>query len=576
MIEKNWMGTFIDTDLHPRFDEIKQSINHVNRVSWRNDKVLLQLLIQAGNEDVKDIDYVFKSSDRSIQQGIKIFNVHFVEAFKGFAGYGSVTRDVPQGNRVMVPDALIPYATTNLEATNYLLLWIELVIPENAKLGFNECQLNLQSSNEKKELIFTITIEVLHWKLPSTELLSETFDMELWQNPYAVAEYYDVIPFSDRHFSILKPHMVKYKESGGCTLTATLVDDAWAGQTYSKNEIKFPSMIQWIKKLNGQFEYDFTDFEKWITFNHELGIGEKIVAYGVVPWSGRVRYYDEATQSYQTFSVNYQETETRVRLTHFLSEFKTFLSNHHWLSQTYLGVDERGFNMELFNIVNELADAEEDRLKIAGAMDGFVDKFDIALRIDDLSVGTIAIKENREVFNQLLQKRKALGLKTSVYSCTGHIPGNFTLSAPVESYWTLLFTLSVGGEGFLRWAYDSWVENPLKDSTHNAFEAGDTFLIYPDKKDSEHPISNSSVRFEKLIEGWRDVQKLLILKEYYPTSVERLLQKLKMFYPVDFDHLYLSEEGKDLIAKDMQRLRKMIEKLSRLEIMVNEHETSVN
>jgi hypothetical protein len=27
--------------------------------------------------------------------------------------------------------------------------------------------------------------------------------------------------------------------------------------------------------------------------------------------------------------------------------------------------------------------------------------------------------------------------------------------------------------GFLRWAYDAWVADPLNDTTHNAFEAGD-------------------------------------------------------------------------------------------------------
>lgn len=52
----------------------------------------------------------------------------------------------------------------------------------------------------------------------------------------------------------------------------------------------------------------------------------------------------------------------------------------------------------------------------------------------------------------------------------------------------MMYSYSVGGEGYLRWAYDSWVENPLEDTTHNAFEAGDCFLVFPD--DSEAKLQN--------------------------------------------------------------------------------------
>lgn len=76
---------------------------------------------------------------------------------------------------------------------------------------------------------------------------------------------------------------------------------------------------------------------------------------------------------------------------------------------------------------------------------------------------------------------------------TGHKPGNFSLSAPGESYWTMMYSYSVGGEGYLRWAYDSWVENPLEDTTHNAFEPGDVSLYSLD--DSEAKVTKSKYTF---------------------------------------------------------------------------------
>ncbi len=128
------------------------------------------------------------------------------------------------------------------------------------------------------------------------------------------------------------------------------------------------------------------------------------------------------------------------------------------------------------------------KLKSAGAMDGFVEKKDLAMRVDDLNVGSIAVKAHPQQFEEIRQAREDAGLRTTIYTCTGHKPGNFSLSAPGESYWTMMYSYSVGGEGYLRWAYDSWVENPLEDTTHNAFEAGDWFLVFPD--DSEAKLQN--------------------------------------------------------------------------------------
>ena len=39
-------------------------------------------------------------------------------------------------------------------------------------------------------------------------------------------------------------------------------------------------------------------------------------------------------------------------------------------------------------------------------------------------------------------------------------------------------------------------------------EPGDCFLIYPDLKDAENPVSKSSVRLEKMAQGIRDVNKI--------------------------------------------------------------------
>jgi hypothetical protein len=79
----------------------------------------------------------------------------------------------------------------------------------------------------------------------------------------------------------------------------------------------------------------------------------------------------------------------------------------------------------------------------------------------------------------------------------------FTFSDPAEAVYAAWYAKVNGFDGFLRWAYNSWVENPLMDSRFRTWPAGDTFIVYPEAR--------SSVRFERLIEGIQDYEKLSLL-----------------------------------------------------------------
>ena len=67
-----------------------------------------------------------------------------------------------------------------------------------------------------------------------------------------------------------------------------------------------------------------------------------------------------------------------------------------------------------------------------------------------------------------------------------------------------LFELVRRRRGFLRWAYNSWVEDPIRDSRFRKWAAGDTYLVYPEGR--------SSIRFERLVEGIQDWEKIRLLK----------------------------------------------------------------
>lgn len=57
-------------------------------------------------------------------------------------------------------------------------------------------------------------------------------------------------------------------------------------------------MVKWTKKADGKWSFDYTDFDKWVTFNKDvMKIGDKIVCYSIAPWTNSVVYYDEATKT---------------------------------------------------------------------------------------------------------------------------------------------------------------------------------------------------------------------------------------------------------------------------------------
>ena len=86
-------------------------------------------------------------------------------------------------------------------------------------------------------------------------------------------------------------------------------------------------------------------------------------------------------------------------------------------------------------------------------------------------------------------------------------------------------------DGYLRWAYNSWVKEPLLDSRFRTWAAGDTYLVYPG--------SRSSIRFERLVEGIQAHEKITLLREEFveknnKAGMKRLERILSAFRLEDF------------------------------------------
>jgi hypothetical protein len=284
-------------------------------------------------------------------------------------------------------------------------------------------------------------------------------------------------------------------------------------------------MIEWIKTKDNKWKFDYSIFDTYVQLAMEAGIDEAITLYTPVPWGYRFRYIDEATGNYvhESWAPDSKEFKTFFPL--FLDDLKAHLTEKKWLSKTYLGINENPLDVTIAaaKIIKE--HSKDWRITYAG--DWHAELTEI---LDDYS--PILGKEPTQ---KELNARKAKGLSTTFYvCCTPPQPNNFVFSPPIEGQYLGWYAAAYGYDGFLRWAYDAWPADPMRDARHTAWPAGDCFIVYPG--------GGSNIRFEKMRQGIADYEKIRILREKVGKSTDK---KIKASWAEFEKHLAGFVEGQD-------------------------------
>ena len=116
---------------------------------------------------------------------------------------------------------------------------MEINTSKTASAGVYRGSIEICADNIQKSVTLDCSVEILDIEMPDCE--NYKFDVEYWHHPYNVAYYYGVEPFSEKHLDILRQHMLLYKSLGGHAVTASIVEEAWGGQTYGfDRDIHYP------------------------------------------------------------------------------------------------------------------------------------------------------------------------------------------------------------------------------------------------------------------------------------------------------------------------------------------------
>ena len=464
---------------------------------WKGETISAQIVMWSPKpiEQIECEFTQFKSANGDIMDA-SIANARFVryvltDVFQNGCGYRK-PEDFPSS---LSADGLDNIACFSISENTARPVWISLNIPRDAKPGIYAGKVNIYARNKKTNTL-DISIEVLPQTLP--EVKDWKFHLDLWQHPTAVARTGNVELWSEEHWKLIESTMAILASAGQKVITATLNKDPWNNQCYDG----YADMIKWTKKQNGFWEYDYTVFDRWVSLMMNLGIKGYINCYSMLPWNSELHYYDEKENKMINISAPPKSKEFAELWTPFLKNFRLHLESKGWLKITNIAIDERA--PEDVDITLSLLEKVAPELGVSFADNHKSYKQYPTLRDVCASYGNLFDAAD-------LEFRKNKGLISTYYvCCSDKFPNVFTFSEPAEATYIAWHAVAAGYDGFLRWAYNSWTENPLIDSRFRTWPAGDTYIVYPGAR--------SSIRFERLKEGIQDAEKIWILKAKFESE----------------------------------------------------------
>lgn len=457
--------------------------------AWRGERVSAQLLVwsaQPVERLVCTAGVLTSDEGRLPESAVRTRFVRYVMSDE-FA-CGCCKRKPQDFAAVLTADMLDERPSMALEACTVRPVWITVDVPQDAAPGLYRTPVTVACDGDEQRL--ELAVEVTGRTLPAPS--EWRYHLDLWQHPAAVARVEGTEMWSDAHFEALRPVMKPLADAGQKVVTATLNKDPWNHQCFDAYE----DMIRWTKRADGTWEYDYSLFDRWVGLCAEEGIDRQINCYSMLPWNNELHYYDAAADRIVEVRANPGTPEFEAMWRPFLRDFEAHLDAKGWLGKCCVAMDER--SPETMDAAIGLLRSAAPGLGIAMA-----DNHASYKRYTDLD--DVCVQIDCRVADEDLARRRRDGLLTTYYvCCSSAFPNTFTFSEPWEAVYMAWFAAACGYDGMLRWSYNSWPADPVRDSRFTAWPAGDTYLVYPDAR--------SSIRFERLREGIQDYEKIRILR----------------------------------------------------------------
>ena len=261
-------SSFGNTNKHYSFRSVpvNQETNKQVCTGWKGERINLMFLLWSSEyqENISISPGPLFGSDNNIIDSAKI-TIHplrYVLTDEFLSGCGYRSPDTIPAS--IVPDMLENNQVFNLIPQSVRPVWVTIDIPQNVEKDIYTGIINIKSGEINSQQL-RIELTVINQTLPDPS--EWNFHLDLWQNPFAVARFHKVEPWSQEHINMLRPYLTMLAEAGQKCITTSIVHQPWGSQTYDP----FDSMIRWIKNSTGSWMFDFSVFDQYVELAMECG-----------------------------------------------------------------------------------------------------------------------------------------------------------------------------------------------------------------------------------------------------------------------------------------------------------------
>lgn len=465
---------------------------------WRNDRANTQIVVWSNDEDFDNLTYdigkLTGPAGEIAKSNITLRYAEYVTGHTVPSGCGTID-DTPS----KIADALTDEPIRSVTADDPVKLWLTVDIPEETPAGVYEGTFTVASGDTERELGISLT--VVDRVLP--DVADWEFHLDLWQFPYGLMNMVTprVAFASDEYFALMEPFYRKLADAGQKAIT-----------TYIKGSCFYvqDSMVEWIKKSSGEWEFDYTDFDKFVEKMMEWGITKQISCFSLLGWDPSIPYTDEASGAKGIVNVvgktagnpnDYMvvgDQQWSMIWTDFLNDFENHLKEKGWFDKTVLYMDENNAE-DMTAVIDFIRQHNQDwKIGLAGS---------------SLDAGMESKMYDYSIF-LTRTSQKSTPVHTFYTSCSHVYPNCLTTpeNSPAEMAWMGWHAAGNGYNGYLRWAYDNWrTGNPL--DTRDGSVSGDNAMLYYLNNTSNSNGVVTSMRFELMREGIADYEKIRILND---------------------------------------------------------------
>ena len=457
----------------------------------------------------------------------------------------------------LYPDLLLPMTYVSqdqkygiLKVVKNLLrsLWIDIKIPNDCKCGKHEIKITFTSDVCTKESIFTL--DVIDAILPKQDLIyTEWFHLD------ALANYYRVDVFSEKHFEIIRNYVKTARENGINMLLVPVftppLDTEVGGERLTTQLVK-------VIKENDEYTYDYDLIDRYLDLLKEENIEYYEISHLFTQWGAHHAPKIMAYENGEYKKIFGWETDSQdPTYVKFLRSFLTSFISHMKLRSE----DQKCY----FHISDEPSEEHlESYMSCKKSIEDLLEGYHIMDALSNFEFYQRGIVKTPIPASDHIKPFLDAGIKDLwTYYCCGQCIGVSNRLIAMPSYRNRVIGMQMYKydiKGFLQWGYNFYnnrfshdkIEPYIELSGEYWVPAGDTFSVYPERTGHVY----ESLRIIVFNEGIQDMRALKLCEKYY--SKEEILKEIESVYgeEISFDKCPYS-------SSKMLSIRETINKLIR-------------